>query len=721
MAPVTKLASILLVVLALGALQIAVPSLNPPQTHVQQENEKNTKNVIELPANTGSWQVANYQEAQRGSLFFQKTNSADFHLSPNLSTRAKINVSGVVARTQLTQSFHNSSDQWVNGLYVFPLPENAALDHLQMQIGERIIEGQIKEKQQAKQLFEQAKQEGKKASLIVQQRPNLFTNSIANIGPDETIIITIEYQQTLSYEHNAFQLRLPLSITPRYVPAATATEADVQISDLPPTYPVPEILNEDISIEIRLHAGVTLDSVTSDFHNIKSQKVTEGEYFVQLEDQNIANQDFVLRWQPQLGHSAQVAHFQQNVNGNQYGLVMIYPPLQEAEKNRQLPALQREVIFVLDTSGSMSGTSIEQAKQALLLALSDLNPTDRFNVIEFNSFAQNLWTQSKPAELAAITEARNFIVNLSANGGTEIASALNLAFAQTDKKDDRLRQIVFITDGSVGNEDALMQLITEKLQDSRLFTVGIGSAPNSYFMTEAAKMGRGTYTYIGSVEQVKSQMLSLLQKLAHPALTDIRLQLDGSALKAQSAVEFYPNVIGDLYLGEPLILSYRQSSSHITEGSNFDLLARHANTAWQSNLSLNVKSQQSGLNVLWARQKIAQLSRDQRSVMLDKPSAAQLEKFKQEITQTALDHHLVSQYTSLVAIDISPTKPAAMPVHDSQIPNRIPAGSSANYTLAQLPATATTAELNILLGLLLIGSALCIRIVTPKKPIDSRS
>lgn len=713
MAPVIKLASILLVVLALGALQIAVPSLNPAQTQPDQPTQAKQA-FIELPANTGSWQVANYQEAERGSLFFETNPDEGLSLSPSLSTKATIKVSGVVARTQLQQTFHNNSDQWVNGLYVFPLPENAALDHLQIQIGERIIEGQIKEKQEAKQLFEQAKKDGKKASLIVQQRPNLFSNSIANIGPNETIVVSIEYQQTLAYENNAFQLRLPLTITPRYTPSSSEQVANKQKAHTSASYQAPATLEEDISIEVTLHVGLTLNSITSDFHTIKSQKVAEGEYSVKLAEPNIANQDFVLRWQPQLSQLPQVAHFQQNVNGNQYGLIMIYPPLSDTEKTDDLNIVMREVIFVLDTSGSMSGTSLEQAKQALLLALSDLSPVDRFNVIEFNSYAQNLWTESKKADLAAITEARNFIVNLSANGGTEIASALNLAFEQTSTKSERLRQIVFITDGSVGNEEALMQLITEKLQDSRLFTVGIGSAPNSYFMTEAALMGRGTYTYIGSIEQVKNQMLGLLNKLAHPALTDIQLQTNDSNIKAQTAIELYPKVITDLYLGEPLILSYRQNLAATNEEANLSLVARYANAVWHQPLSLGAKRQQSGLNVLWARQKIDQLSRDQRSAMLDNPSNEQLEKFKQDITQTALEHHLVSQYTSLVAIDLTPTKPADLLAANSQVANRIPKGSTASSPLAQLPQTATTAELNLLIGLLLLGGALCMRII-PRK------
>lgn len=708
MAPVTKFASILLVALALGALQIAVPSFNP----------KNLKHpeLIELPANTGSWQVANYQEAQRGSLFFDSDNTQEsgLRLSPSLSTKATIKVSGVVARTQIRQTFHNSSNEWVNGLYVFPLPENAALDHLQMQIGERIIEGQIKPKQQAKQIFEQAKKEGKKASLISQQRPNLFTNSIANIGPNEKIVISIEYQQTIAYEHDAYQLRLPLTITPRYLPAPKTHDVS-QATELEHAhYQAPENLVEDIDIDIRLDSGVAVKNISSDFHKVKTQKIAEGEYRIRLDKRIIANQDFVLRWQPELHPQPQVAHFQQSVNGKQYGLVMVYPPLKDSADS-STTLISRELIFVLDTSGSMSGASLTQAQQALLLALSDLKPEDHFNIIEFNSFAHKLWEQSKPAELAAITQARNFIVNLSADGGTEIASALELAFAN-QQQSKRLRQIVFITDGSVGNEESLMQLISENLQSSRLFTVGIGSAPNSYFMTEAAKMGKGTYTYIGSIEQVKSQMLTLLSKLAHPALTDIHLLVGDNMLVEASSIELYPNVITDLYLGEPLILSYRQDPNEAQAGAlqTMSLLGRFANEPWKSELITTTAQPQAGLNVLWARQKIAQLSRNQRSAMLDNSSQEQLDKIEQELTQTALEHHLVSQYTSLIAVDISPSKPTHIPAHDMQTHNHVPKNSPLSASLAQLPQTATTAELNILLGSLLIGGALCLLVFCRK-------
>jgi Ca-activated chloride channel family protein len=386
-----------------------------------------------------------------------------------------------------------TSKHWDNALYVFPLPEDSAVDHLLMTVGERKIEGQIKEKTEAKKVYLQAKAQGKKASLVAQQRPNMFSSSIANIGPGETIEVSIEYQQKLHFDRQQYSLRFPMTITPRYFPSHMTEEPQIQPEFSQSMY---NEQNTDIESQVNLHAGFEVQDIKSEFHAISVKQLTQA-------------------------------------------------PL-------------RELIFVLDTSGSMEGDSIKQAKKALLIAIEQLKTTDNFNIIEFNSYAQNLWKLPKLADPNNKEDAKHFVNSLSANGGTEMESALKLAFSQPKMGlSNTLRQIVFITDGSVGNESPLMQLISNKLENSRLFTVGIGSAPNSYFMSEAAKMGRGTFTYIGSVDQVQEKMLTLLTKLQHPAITDIELQLNANTLQSNRLLEFYPNVISDLYKGEPLVFSYR--------------------------------------------------------------------------------------------------------------------------------------------------------------------
>ena len=729
MSSLPKLAVVSLVVIAIGALQFAVPAFTSKQTAspisnaIGAQTEPSNNTLINQPIN-------DYQNAQSGTLYFilQQSSQGEIvqqhFLSPVLKTKVDIKVTGIVARTKLTQTFKNVGKNWVNALYVFPLPENAAVDHLLMTVGERKIEGKIKEKTEAKKIYLQAKAQGKKASLVTQQRPNMFSNSIANIGPGETIEVSIEYQQKLNFDQQQYSLRFPMTFTPRYFPSGTNEEPHIQAELSQSQYLQP---GNDIDLQVNLHAGFEIQNIKSEFHPINVKQLSDGSHHIQISKDNLANQDFVLNWRPELGAAPQSAHFTQQVNGDEYGLVMLLPPAKTAHLSQtQL----REVIFVLDTSGSMEGDSIKQAKQALLLAIEQLNATDNFNIIEFNSYAQNLWKLPKLADSNNKEDAKHFVNSLSANGGTEMEGALTLALSQP-KVDvlNTLRQIVFITDGSVGNEESLMQLISNQLKNTRLFTVGIGSAPNSYFMSEAAKMGRGTFTYIGSVDQVQEQMLTLLTKLQHPAITDIELQLNASTLQSNRQLEFYPNVISDLYKGEPLVLSYRlthgiiESSSPNPNISSNDLskiniVAQYQGKPWENGLELNANTRQSGLNVLWARDKISQLSRDKRRASIrTNSSAAEQEKYKSQITETAIEHHLVSQYTSLIAVDVTPTRPTQKQSKTQKVTSSLPKGTSNQLVQNQgrLPQTATSAQLKIIMGLILIGLAICMHLLTKRK------
>ena len=727
-----KLAVISLVVIAIGALQFAVPAFTSKQTAIDllKSNATLTKKqdsvLINHPMN-------NDKNAQRGTLYLmheqpeQGETSQQYSLSPLLKTKVDIKVTGIVARTTLTQTFKNTGEDWVNALYVFPLPESAAVDHLLITVGERKIEGQIKEKHEAKEIYLRAKARGKKASLIIQQRPNMFSNSIANIGPGETIEVVLGYQQKLNFEQHQYSLRFPMTITPRYMPSGSKEALQILTKSNQNQFSQP---NNPIELQVSLHPGFKVHDIKSESHEITSNQLKNGSHQVQISGGNIADRDFVLSWRIKLEAAPQFAHFTQQVNGNEYGLVMLLPPIETAD----LEITQaRELIFVLDTSGSMHGDSIKQAKKALILAIEQLKTTDDFNVIEFNSYAQNLWKWPKPANSNNKNNAKQFVNSLSANGGTEMESALKLAFSQPKfNTSTTLRQIVFITDGSVSNEETLMRLISDKLENSRLFTVGIGSSPNSYFMSEAAKMGRGTFTYIGSVDQVQQKMFNLLTKLQHPAITDIELQLDNKSLQSNQQLEFYPNVISDLYKGEPLVISYRHTngimepndSSNSDSSSNrlskINLLAQYQGKPWEKTLTLDTQTRQSGLHVLWAREKISQLTRDKRRAsMRTNNTATSQDEYKFRITETAIAHHLVSQYTSLVAVDVTPARAVAIQSKNRKVTNSLPKGTSNHLVQSQgnFPQTATTASLKIIIGLMLIGLSLCGHMLTRRKLI----
>ena len=654
--------------------------------------------------------VQDYGLAEQGSFFLQAQEKSGYLLSPLLDTKVDITITGLIARAVVTQEFSNPTQNWVNGIYAFPLPENAAVDQLAMQIGDRKIKGTIEPKKKAKLLYQQAKKAGKKASLLVQNRPNLFTNSVANIGPGEKITVTIEYQQSIKFDQGTFSLRFPTTITERYLPAKQNSEETVTVnqngwgitqpvfvedqpsSDLEQAAPM-----NKVAIYITLNTGFSLANIASESHPIIKSEIASGQYKVQLQQDMIANQDFILNWQAEPNNQPTAAHFTQNTNNSHYGMVMLMPP----NAGSTAKPLTREVIFVVDTSGSMAGTSIAQAKSALSLAINDLVATDSFNIIQFNSIAKNMWPKPLLASPENKDIALNYVSHLQANGGTEMRSALQLALGYQsthfNKDSERLRQVIFITDGSVGNETELFSYINKNLNHSRLFTVGIGSAPNSFFMTEAALMGKGTYTFVSTIDDVQSKMHSLFKKLTQPVLADVHLAF-------LQDVEVYPRNIPDLYQGEPLMISYRSNEPIKHMQATGSLHSQN----WQQSIQLHNSGQQSGLDTLWARRKIAQLERD-------KYKGQDAATINQNILQLAIQHHLVSSMTSLVAIDVTPTALSTskssdvknQQAKDRQVKNHRPLGQTSGV----LPQTATPAALHLLLAALFMSIALCINFI----------
>ncbi|MFA3791492.1 marine proteobacterial sortase target protein [Aliiglaciecola sp. SL4] len=694
----------------LGALQYATPFFKDESTDERSTSQSKFKIDVSyesVQANQPPVYINDYQQVEQGSFFLQKQGQQGYLLSPLLDTRVDMNITGLIARAKVTQTFTNISDEWVNGIYVFPLPENAAVDHLEMLIGERRIVGQIHPKQKAKAIFEQAKREGKKASLLVQQRPNLFKNSVANIGPGESIKVTIEYQQAVAYENNTFSLRFPTTVTPRYLPKLNMNAGAQEIADSGwgMTQPVykdgqstliqeePEPMHK-VAMHIALNTGFSVQNIQSELHPIHQLEKQAGVYEISLQQDMIANQDFVLSWQPEPNQEPKAAHFVERHQDAFYGMVMLMPP----DVDSQTLSLAREVIFVIDTSGSMSGDAMIQAKQALIYAIQELPENDTFNLVEFDSTARKMWSSPKVANTRVKSEAIDYIANLQADGGTEMLSALQLALGQQssgssgNETESRIRQVIFITDGSVGNEVSLFDYIQHNLQQSRLFTVGIGSAPNSFFMGEAARMGKGTFTYIGSTDSVQQQMQGLFTKLTHPILTDL-------VMNFSEDVEVYPRNLPDLYKGEPIMLSYR--ANHGVD--NLSVTGTLKDQYWQQSLSLQNGGSERGLNVLWARRKIAQLGRDKR---LDQD----YDEMNKQIEEVAMTHHIVSEMTSLVAVDVTPSAQASS--KDAQLKSHLPKGQK--HAIGSLPQTATPAQLQWMLALLLMGMGLCTVIFTKR-------
>ncbi|HEY9381373.1 MAG TPA: VIT domain-containing protein, partial [Burkholderiales bacterium] len=377
---------------------------------------------------------AHAENAQSGTLTLRSADKSQQYVAPHLDTDVSMRVTGMVARVHVVQRFSNPHDARYEGVYVFPLPENAAVDALTMRIGDRVVAGVIKERDAARKTYEQAKASGSKAALLEQERPNIFTSTVANIGPRETVQIEIEYQQTVRYADERFSLRFPLVVAPRYIPGQPLSEtrrgmgwaADTaQVPDasritphvIPPRELAETMLNP-VRIAIELDAGVPVAKIDSSSHALRVEQIDATRYRIALaQDSVAADRDFVLSWTPTVGTAPRAAFFLEQHNGKDYGLLMVMPPGGDYIRTR----MAREVVFVIDTSGSMAGASIEQARQALMLALKRLAPGDRFNVIEFNSVTRAFAAGALPVTPLNIGRAAAWVSGLSANGGTEMA------------------------------------------------------------------------------------------------------------------------------------------------------------------------------------------------------------------------------------------------------------------------------------------------------------
>ncbi|OCJ04974.1 marine proteobacterial sortase target protein [Rhizobium sp. AC44/96] len=614
-------------------------------------------------------------DVNSGSLLFPAKEPGFFVEAPRLKTDVQMDVSGPVARIKVTQRFQNPSKGWVEGTYVFPLPENSAVDVLKMQIGERFIEGQIKPRQEAREIYEQAKAEGKKAALLEQQRPNIFTNQVANIGPGETIVVQIEYQQAVHQSGGEFSLRFPMVVAPRYNPApiVQTVEFNNGAGFAVPTDPVENrekieapVLDprenakiNPVALTVNLKAGFPLGDVKSSFHDVDIKQDGDQNRTISLKGDSVpADKDFELTWKAAAGKTPSAGLFREVLNGKTYLLAFVTPP---ATPDTAAPPAKREVVFVIDNSGSMSGPSIEQAKASLALAIAKLNPDDRFNVIRFDDTMTDYFNGLVAASPDNREKAIAFVRGLTADGGTEMLPALQDALRnQGPVAAGALRQVVFLTDGAIGNEQQLFMEIAQSRGDARVFTVGIGSAPNSYFMTKAAEMGRGTFTQIGSSDQVASRMGELFTKLQNPAMTDIAATFDG--VKAE---DITPNPMPDLYAGEPVVLTAELPEEK--PAGKLQIIGKTGAQPWRVDMDIANAADGQGISKLWARRKIDDL--EARSYERQDPTS--LDK---DVESVALAHHLVSRMTSLVAVDVTPSRPAGEPVNTAKVPLNLPEG-----------------------------------------------
>jgi Ca-activated chloride channel family protein len=654
------------------------------------------------------------EQATGGTLLLRGTEPGRFVAAPLLGTDVAVTVSGPGARIQVTQRFTNPSDGWVEAVYVHPLPEDAAVDSLRMVVGDRVITGEIAAREEARRRYEQAREAGQAASLLEPERPNLFTTQVANIGPGESVVVQIGMQGTPKLVDGRYSLRVPLVVGPRFIPPGVADAARVS----PPVRdPAADTRTNPVTLSVQLRPGFAPSEIVSPTHPIDIARIGPADAIVRLRDAASADRDFVLQWTPPAGTEPGIGLFREEVAGRPYILASVTPPAAE----RAHPAPPREAIFVIDNSGSMGGASMRQAKAGLLLALDRLRATDRFNVIRFDDTMDLLFRSPVPANAENLAKARSFVSALEARGGTRMAAPMTAALADhapMPGEEPMLRQVVFLTDGAIANEEQLLDIIAQRRGRSRIFMVGIGSAPNSFLMSRAAELGRGSFLHIGNPAEVAERMATLAARLENPVLTNL------TATFSASGAEASPSLLPDLYQGEPLVLTARLTR---LEGT-VTLRGMLGDRPWTATLPLDQAVPAEGLSRLWVRRRIA-----------DAEVARNLGEANQEDTDArirtlALTHGLVTRLTSLVAVDRTPNRPEGARLTRAEVPLDLPHGWEFERVFGRqqgplvpaatlglrdgrqgppaeageqtrgvdLPQTATDAELRLMLGALLL-------------------
>ncbi|MEL6301336.1 MAG: marine proteobacterial sortase target protein [Pseudomonadota bacterium] len=654
--------------------------------------------------------VSNADVAQSpgiGTLELRGVNEAAIRLATDVDVR----VTGHLARTRMTQRFRNPTDQWVSATYLLPLPNGAAVDTLELLIDETRVVGEIRTKKVAEQTFRDAEQRGQRAALVSGARPNLFNTAVSNIPPDGEVVVTIEYQETVQRNRDRYSLRLPLTLTPRFNPGEIInTSADRlgngwapatdRVPDAPRITPAmllgtPEDTHR-LTLRVQLSMGTALSEILSDYHWIDVTEGTAGDYLVSLANDNEPlDHDFSLSWRPQTGDAVALTAFQHRGDDlANYLSMQLLPPSGAIGE-----APPRELIIVIDTSGSMQGVSIEQARSAVQYAISELRDVDRFNVIAFSDQASPVFPVAQPATLEAQRQALRWVNSLEANGGTNMQPALEAALIDGRQAASELRQVIFVTDGAVGDESHLFKFIQKSLGNSRLFTVGIGSAPNGWFMRKAAELGRGDAVTISALGEVELRMRELFGRLGAPTLTDLRAEwpIDG--------VEQIPAMLPDLYAGEPIDIVARSAQTPASLRVSGTLWRDGVPEPWESQLLVSdAASGGRGVAVAWANQKIDALIDEERRGQRSRSETDAI------ITEVALAHHVVSRTTSLVAVAAAPVRPANQSLKQSAVPNLMPYGQG--LPVGQIVATATPAPLQRLIGFCVIALALLVLLIS---------
>ena len=580
---------------------------------------------------------------------------------PLKRTDVRAAVSGYIGAVEVEQQFHNPYTSKIEAVYVFPLPHNAAVNEFIMTIGDRRIRGIIRERKEAEEIYAAAKSQGYVASLLTEERPNIFKQSVANIEPGKEIDVTIKYFHTLEYVDGWYEFVFPMVVGPRFNPpgmkdgvgAAPRGKAGASSQKTEMQYLKPgERSGHDISLRVDVDAGVRIEEFQCKTHDVTNSTSADGKLTVALQPHDsIPNRDFVLRYRV-AGEKIKSSLITHRDERGGYFTLMLFPPMDLKNLKRH----PLELVFVLDCSGSMSGKPIEQAKNAIRRGLALMRPDDSFQIINFSTSASQLGPKPLDANTENVQRGLDYLNKLNGDGGTMMIEGIKAAL---DFPHDprRLRFVIFLTDGYIGNEAEILGEIHNRLGASRIFSFGVGSSVNRYLLDHMAKQGRGTVAYLGSRDDGAKVMEAFFERTSHPGLTDISIDWGGMQVS-----DVFPRATPDLFVGRPVILTGRFNGD---AAGKVRFTGKAAGTMFEFNVptpSADKLASNNGLPSVWARMKIADLS--------DESTCAPNPELPEQIKHLALDYGLMSPFTAFVAVDSSrqtegtegTTVPVAVPV-----------------------------------------------------------
>ena len=601
-----------------------------------------------------------------GALMAKLPESPEAVAVPLKHTEVKADVLGYIATVDVTQQYHNPYDAKIEAVYVFPLPHNAAVNEFVMTIGERKIRGIIREREEAQKIYAEAKSQGYVASLLTQERPNIFTQAVANIEPGKQIDINVRYFHTLEYRDGSYEFVFPMVVGPRFNPPGSADPIEAvgrgtqnvqgkKVEYLRPN----ERSGHDIGLTVNVNAGVAIENLQCRSHNVDVRQGEEGGAVVALaKNDTIPNRDFVLRYQVAGGRtkSALVAHRDER---GSYFTLMIFPP----KDLTSLPRRPLEMVFTVDVSGSMSGRPIEQAKSALRYALANMDARDTFQVITFSSDARQLFERPVPVTRGNVESALSFVNSQRAGSGTMMIEGIK-ASLNFPRDEERLRFVSFLTDGYIGNEAEILRAVHDNLGASRIFSFGVGSSVNRYLLDHMAKMGSGAVAYLSLNDKAEEVMGPYFERISHPAMTDVEIDWGG-----MKVTEVYPRRVPDLFVGRPVIISGRFEG----EGNGtIKVRGRAGNEVAEMVVPVKVgagaeaTAAHKAISAVWARTKIADLA--DRSAW-----DVEARELPAQVRQVALEYGLMSPFTAFVAVD-SLTRTAGTHGVTVNVPVPVPEG-----------------------------------------------